>query len=536
MPAHLAVKRYNSSNPILKGPEDFISMEVLKEIQLLKYFKHENIIKLFDVIVAESETKNDDNVVICIEPMDTDLKKIVGKIDDLYEAAIILYQVLRALKYLHFCGIAHRCLSLSNILINVDTLEVKLCDFQKAEPAIIKTIQEDISTVFDGLERVFGNLVNNDQKYKQYKARQLTTSNILLNSSFFCELDLYNAELDEPNQIYHKSPFDWNQLDLQNVENIQNVENSDFKSQLIKNPAIVDSSQVCTIVHLISMESREHDKQKEISQKTNRDLITSDDRAFACELEHGVQCGDIFSPSRMRFENAKFCAGSVDEYGGGGSASYSDLQNSDMHNSVTSLSTYSLSSNQIFEDMFGGYDEKQKKNMKKVCCFKPIEDPIEEVKAGFDQEFDRFLRRRSTLKLEDHLPENENLEKTSENETIQKNSTKVNSNSSKQNSIQISTKTENVDNICAEFENINLQKTNNSNSYCSGIHSMQSSARMTPASPCMKSSYSFLQEIGCVETKTDGIPCSIEFDSYGDFGYQNVCGDWLDSFDKQEKD
>jgi len=529
MPAHLAVKRYNSSNPILETPEDFISMEVLKEIQLLKYFKHENIIKLFDVIVAESETKNDDNVVICIEPMDTDLEKIVDKIEDLYEASIILYQVLRALKYLHYCGIAHRCLSLSNILINVDTLEVKLCDFQKAEPAIIETIQADISMVFDGLERVFGNSVTNDQKYKQYKFRQLTTSNILLNSSFFCELDLYNAELDEPNQIYIQSPFDWSQLDL-----LENVENSEIKNKVVKNKptAFFDSSQVCTIVHLISMESREHDKEKEISKKTNRDLITSDDRAFACELEHGVQCGDIFSPSRMRFENAKFCAGSVDEYGGGSAASYSDLHNSDMHNSVTSLSTYSLSSNQIFEDMFGGYDEKQKKGKKLVCCFKPIEEPIEEVKAGFDQEFDRFLRRRSTLKLEDHLPENEdNSEKLNSHSSEQiQNSTKT--------SIQNSTKTENVDNICnAEIESINLQKTNNSASYCSGIHSMQSSARMTPASLCMKnSSFSFLQEIGCVENSKSNelIPCATEFDSYGDFGYQNVCGDWLDSFQKEE--
>lgn len=61
--------------------------------------------------------------------METDLHKIIGSniLKDIH-IKFIIYQLAKALKYLHSGNIIHRDLKPSNILINSDCT-IKICDF-----------------------------------------------------------------------------------------------------------------------------------------------------------------------------------------------------------------------------------------------------------------------------------------------------------------------------------------------------------------------------------------------------------------------
>ncbi len=86
---------------------------------------HENIIKLYDVIKAE----NDKDLYLVFEYMETDLHTVTRAniLEDVHKEYIV-YQTLKALKYIHSAGIIHRDLKPSNILINSD-VTIKICDF-----------------------------------------------------------------------------------------------------------------------------------------------------------------------------------------------------------------------------------------------------------------------------------------------------------------------------------------------------------------------------------------------------------------------
>lgn len=87
--------------------------------------KHENIIRLLNVIKAE----NDKDIYLIFEYMETDLHTVIrANILEGIHKQYIIYQILKALKYIHSAGIIHRDLKPSNILINSD-VNIKLCDF-----------------------------------------------------------------------------------------------------------------------------------------------------------------------------------------------------------------------------------------------------------------------------------------------------------------------------------------------------------------------------------------------------------------------
>ncbi|SPJ12693.1 mitogen-activated protein kinase 1 [Plasmodium sp. DRC-Itaito] len=86
---------------------------------------HDNIIKLIDVIKA----KNDNDIYLVFDFMETDLHEVI-KADLLEEIhkKYIIYQLLRALKYIHSGGLLHRDIKPSNILVNSEC-HIKVADF-----------------------------------------------------------------------------------------------------------------------------------------------------------------------------------------------------------------------------------------------------------------------------------------------------------------------------------------------------------------------------------------------------------------------
>ncbi|KAJ2635735.1 mitogen activated protein kinase [Coemansia sp. RSA 1286] len=111
-----------------------LCQRTLREIKLLKHFNHENIITLYDVV--NMSPRNDfSEVYIVQELLDIDLHRII-KTQPLTEEHVqyFLYQILRALKYIHSCNVLHRDLKPANILLNANC-DLKVCDFGLARGA-----------------------------------------------------------------------------------------------------------------------------------------------------------------------------------------------------------------------------------------------------------------------------------------------------------------------------------------------------------------------------------------------------------------
>ncbi|NWR46069.1 MK15 kinase, partial [Regulus satrapa] len=91
-----------------------------------EFGEHPNIIKLLDVIQAE----NDKDIYLIFESMETDLHAVIKKgnlLKDIHKC-YILYQLLKATKFIHSGNVIHRDQKPSNVLLDAQC-RVKLCDF-----------------------------------------------------------------------------------------------------------------------------------------------------------------------------------------------------------------------------------------------------------------------------------------------------------------------------------------------------------------------------------------------------------------------
>lgn len=106
-----------------------IPSTALREIAILKKMNHPNIVRIMDLALTEK------NIEVCLEYCHFDLKKFMDCYKDelnVYNVntiKIIMFQILRAVDFLHSKKILHRDLKPQNILICDKTYVTKVADF-----------------------------------------------------------------------------------------------------------------------------------------------------------------------------------------------------------------------------------------------------------------------------------------------------------------------------------------------------------------------------------------------------------------------
>eukprot|EP00472_Partenskyella_glossopodia_P006477 CAMPEP_0197529230 /NCGR_PEP_ID=MMETSP1318-20131121/27678_1 /TAXON_ID=552666 /ORGANISM="Partenskyella glossopodia, Strain RCC365" /LENGTH=381 /DNA_ID=CAMNT_0043084613 /DNA_START=354 /DNA_END=1502 /DNA_ORIENTATION=- len=110
-------------------------------LQELNQYPHENIIRLLNVLKAD----NDRDIYLIFEHMDISLHAAIraGILGDIHKR-FVLYQTVKALKYLHSGELIHRDMKPSNLLLNSDC-HVKLIDFGLAR-SVAETKEQDTLT------------------------------------------------------------------------------------------------------------------------------------------------------------------------------------------------------------------------------------------------------------------------------------------------------------------------------------------------------------------------------------------------------
>ncbi len=110
---------------------------ILREIKLLRHIKHDNVIGILDIVPPRS-LKEFQDVYIVSTLMETDLNRIIYSKQPLSTDHVqyFIYQVLRALKYLHSANIFHRDLKPSNLLLNSN------CDLQVCDLGLARGVDE----------------------------------------------------------------------------------------------------------------------------------------------------------------------------------------------------------------------------------------------------------------------------------------------------------------------------------------------------------------------------------------------------------
>lgn len=112
---------------------------ILREIKLLRLLRHPDIVEIKHIMLPPSRREFKD-IYVVFELMESDLHQVIKANDDLTKEhyQFFLYQLIRALKYIHTANVYHRDLKPKNILAN-SNCKLKICDFGLARVAFNDT-------------------------------------------------------------------------------------------------------------------------------------------------------------------------------------------------------------------------------------------------------------------------------------------------------------------------------------------------------------------------------------------------------------
>lgn len=119
---------------------------ILREIRLMRHFNHPNVVKLYDVIEPLC-VEDFEDVYIVTELMSTDLQKILSSkaVLSMTQQKYLLYQILAGMNYINSANVLHRDVKPSNLLVDVRTCHLQICDFGLARAVCFETITGEAS-------------------------------------------------------------------------------------------------------------------------------------------------------------------------------------------------------------------------------------------------------------------------------------------------------------------------------------------------------------------------------------------------------
>ncbi|PHT35562.1 Mitogen-activated protein kinase 10 [Capsicum baccatum] len=130
------------------------AIRILREIKLLRLLRHPDIVDIKRIMLPPSKRDFKD-IYVVFELMESDLHHVIKANDDLSHEhhRFFLYQMLRALKYMHTANVYHRDLKPKNILANANC-KLKICDLGLARV----TVSGPALIFLRGLTDVFADL------------------------------------------------------------------------------------------------------------------------------------------------------------------------------------------------------------------------------------------------------------------------------------------------------------------------------------------------------------------------------------------
>ncbi|GFQ06642.1 mitogen-activated protein kinase 8 [Phtheirospermum japonicum] len=120
------------------------AIRILREIKLLRLLRHPDIVEIKWIILPPSRRDVRD-IYVVFELMESDLHQVIKANDDLTHNHhhFFLYQLLRAMEYMHMSNVYHWDLKPKNILANANC-KLKICDLGLARV----TFSDTPTTVF----------------------------------------------------------------------------------------------------------------------------------------------------------------------------------------------------------------------------------------------------------------------------------------------------------------------------------------------------------------------------------------------------
>ena len=135
----VAIKKFKESD------DEIVLKTMKREIEMLKKIHHENIVEFKEVFIYKK------SVYLVFEYVEKNLLELLQETPNGISPSKIkylIYQLIKAIKYLHSKNIIHRDIKPENLLINED-LKLKLCDFGFARDIKLNSEMNNISQMTD---------------------------------------------------------------------------------------------------------------------------------------------------------------------------------------------------------------------------------------------------------------------------------------------------------------------------------------------------------------------------------------------------